>query len=118
MQIIHLESSTLNLYNPSTGEVIAHEDTGYNEEARSLMGYWLHETMNEPLIKNPELKQAWEAYMEETDARLEADDDYPGPDVDEFLGQYEHPDWIAFRVETWGMIGEVGWFVLEMEINN
>jgi len=115
MQIITLELENLNLYSPSTGEVLCHEDTGTNEDARSLMGFWTQELMDTPLIKNPALLQAWDAYMEESDARLEADDEYPGPDVDEFLFQYDHPTWIAFRIDTWGMIGDVAWFVVEME---
>ena len=115
MQIITLETENLNLYSPSTGEVLCHEETGYNEEAQSLMGYWVQEIMDEPFIKNPDLQQAWDAYMEESDARLEADDEYPGPDVDEFLAQYDYPTWIAFRIETWGMIGDVAWFVVEMD---
>ena len=116
MQIITLELENLNLYSPSTGEVLCHEETGYNEEAQSLMGYWVQEVMDDPFIKNPDLQQAWDRYMEQSDARLEADDEYPGPDVDEFLEQYDHPTWIAFRIETFGMIGDVAWFVVEMEI--
>ncbi len=116
MQIISLELENLNLYSPSTGEVICHEDTGYNEEARSLMGYWIQEVMNEPFIKNPDLQQAWDEYLEAADALLEEDDEAPDPDVDEFLLQYESPTWIAFRIETFGLPGEVAWFVVEMEI--
>ena len=115
MQIITIELENLTLYSPSTGEVLCHEETGYNEEAQSLMGYWVQEIMDEPFIKNPELEEAWTAYIEESDARLEADDEYPGPDVDEFLEQYDAPSWIAFRIETFGMIGDVALIVVEMD---
>lgn len=118
MQIITLELENLNLYSPSTGEVLCHEDSGTNEEARSLMGYWTRELMDEPFIKNPELQQAWDAYMEESDARLEAGDEFPGPDVDEFLEACEQPSWIAFRIETWGLPGDIAWFVVDMEANS
>ena len=76
MQIITLELENLNLYSPSTGEVLCHEETGYNEDAQSLMGYWVQEIMDEPFIKNPDLQQASNAYMEESDAQLEADNKY------------------------------------------
>ena len=115
MQIITLELENLNLYSPSTGEVLCHEETGYNEEAQSLMGYWVQEIMDEPFIKNPSLQQAWDAYMEESDARLEADNEYFSPDVDEFLEAFESPTWIAFRIQTFGIIGDVAWFVVEMD---
>ena len=115
MQIITIELENLNIYSPSTGEVLCHEETGTNEDARSLMGFWTEELIDTPLIKNPALQQAWDAYMEDTDARLEADDEYPGPDVDEFLEQYDAPTWIAFRIKTFGIIGDVAWFVVEME---
>ena len=115
MQIITLTLQNLNLYSPSTSEVLCHEETGHNDNAQSLMGYWVQEVMDEPFIKNPELQQAWSTYMEQSDARLEEDDLYPGPDLDEFLEQYDAPTWIAFRIETWGMPGDVAWFVVEME---
>jgi hypothetical protein len=115
MQIISIHSENLNLYSPSTGEVLCHEETGYNEDAQSLLGYWVQEVLYEPFIKNPDLQKAWDAYMEESDARMEADDEYPGPDVDEFLARYNHPSWLVFRIETAGMIGDIAWFVIDME---
>ncbi|MFW5663909.1 MAG: hypothetical protein ACOCYD_02620 [bacterium] len=115
MQIITLELQNLNLYSPSTGEVLCHEETGYNEEAQSLMGYWVLEVMDEPFIKNTALQLAWDEYMQAADVRLEEDDNYPGPDVDEFLEQFDHPTWMVFRIETWGLPGEIAWFVVEME---
>jgi len=49
---------------------------------------------------------------------MEEDDEYPGPDVDEFLEQCGAPAWNAFRIETYGMMGDVAWFVVEMEKQN
>jgi len=43
------------------------------------MGYWIQEVIDEPFIKNPELQQAWDAYITAADALMEEDDDFPGP---------------------------------------
>jgi len=118
MQIITLQLQNLNLYSPSNGEVLCHTETGYNEDARSLMGYWKLEIIDEPFIKNPHLQLAWDAYMEASNSLLEEDDDFPGPSVDEFLQEYnDQPTWIAFRIETQGIIGEIAWIVVEMEVD-
>lgn len=117
MQIIPIELGHLNLYSPSNGELICHEETGYNHNALSLMGYWVQEVMDEPFIKNPKLKEAWGKYIQEVDNLMETDNEHPGPDVDEFLEKFENATWIAFRIETKDMPGDVAWFVVNMEIS-
>ncbi len=56
MQIIELELSHYDLYSPATGELICGEESGYNEEAKSLMGYWIGEVFTEPLIKDESIQ--------------------------------------------------------------
>ncbi|RCW36758.1 hypothetical protein [Marinilabilia salmonicolor] len=117
MQLTELTLSNLNLYSPSTGEVICHEDSGYNEDAISLMGYWIQEIADQPFIKNPTLKKEWEAFF----TRFETEHDiFPSgeDDLDNFFKQYNNPDWLVLKVKTFGMPGDTAWFIVNMEPHN
>ena len=127
MQIVKLELSSLDLYSPSTGELICNEETGYNEEAKSLMGYWIEEVFTEPFIKNEALNAAWKKLVTECDqAQEKADEEgtYPDEQFDlstdrlvQFLGDYDAPTWVAFQIglNDGGMVTGNGWFVLNLE---
>lgn len=113
MQIIDLTLSHLNLYCPATGEYIAKEDTGYNEDAKSLMGYWINEILDQPFIKDAILNAVWEAFA----LKYEEENDGLSPeysDLEEFLSEYEHSTCIVFKIRTEGLIGDIAWFVLDM----
>lgn len=116
MQIIDLTLSNLNLYSPSTGEVICHEDTGYNEEAATLIGYWINEVADQPFIKNPAMKKAWEQFVEKYEKE---NDIFPtGDALDDFFMEYKHPGWMVFKIQTLGIPGDIAWFVINMEPEN
>lgn len=129
MQIVKLELSHLDLYCPATGELICSEETGYNEEAKSLMGYWIDEVFTEPFIKNEALKAAWEKLVAECEEAQEKADE-EGEELDEafdlsterlyqFLADYDAPTWVVFQIGLYDsaseMVTDNGWFVLELE---
>jgi hypothetical protein len=62
MQIVSLRLDHYNFYSPSTGEWITQE-TDINEDAVSLLGYWVDEFWEEPFIKDDELKKHWQNYL-------------------------------------------------------
>ncbi|WP_462318561.1 hypothetical protein [Marinilabilia sp.] len=117
MELAELTLSNLNLYSPSTGEVICHEETGYNEAEASLMGYWIQEIADQPFIKSPELKKRWEDFVqkyEQENDLFPADEDT----MDEFFIHYENTDWLVMKIKTFGMPGDNAWFVINMEPEN
>lgn len=105
MQITNLSLSNLNLYSPSTGEVICHEETGYHHGAKTLMGYWIYEVVDQPFIKDDRLKEAWEKFV----ARFEEEnDDFPAEvEIDDFFVKYEQQSWFVFKIQTFGMAGDI-----------
>jgi hypothetical protein len=129
MQIITLELYHYDLYSPSTGELICGEEMGYNEKAKSLMGYWIDEVFMEPFIKDKSLKVAWEQLVSACEvAQEKADED--GTELDEafdlgtdrlirFLTEYDAPTWIVFQIgcsdDVTGMAIDNRWFVVEIE---
>lgn len=122
MQIIELELSHSDLYCPATGEVICNEEVGMNEEAKSLMGYWIDEVFMEPFIKNESLKAAWELLVEKTDAAAEAGEDDEGLDtlrLVQFLTEYESGTWVVFQITNYGLacgpVPNTIWYVIDME---
>ncbi len=114
MQLAELSISNLNLYSPSNGEVICHEEIGYNEDATTLMGYWIQEIADQPFIQNPELKKQWDAYVQDYE---EKNDLFPANEntIDGFFRDYDNPNWMVFKIQTFGMPGDVAWFVINME---
>ena len=122
MQIVELELSHYDLYSPSTGELICGEETGYNEEAKSLMGYWIGEVFTEPFIKDEALKEAWYQLVEKIDVAVEAGENGEGLEMEhlvQFLADYDAPTWIVFKIghpnDVTGMVIDNGWFVVNME---
>jgi hypothetical protein len=122
MQIIELELSHYDLYSPSTGELICSEEKGYNEDAKSLIGYWIGEVFTEPFIKDESLKAAWYQLIQKVDAAVEAGEDDEGlelENVPQFLAEYDAPSWIVFQLghsdDVTGTVIDNSWFVLNME---
>lgn len=117
MQLTELTISNLNLYSPSTGEVICHQESGYNEGATTLMGYWIQEIADQPFIKNPDLKKQWEAYVHHYE---EENDLFPADEnaIDDFFVHYDNSNWMVMKIKTSGMPGDTAWFVIDMEPDN
>ena len=131
MQIIELELSHCNLYCPATGEVICNEETGMNENARSLMGYWVYEVYREPFIKNDKLEDAWEKLVsecEEAEERADEEDteldeafDLDTDRLVKFLKDYDAPNCIVYEITncdfSCGPVVNTVWYVVNMNIN-
>ena len=131
MQIIELELSHFNLYCPATGEVISTEETGINEDAKSLLGYWVDEVFMEPFIKDEKLKIAWETLVSECEAAEEKAyeedaelDEAFTLDIDrlvKFLKDYDAPTCVVFEISNsslaCGPVSNTAWHVVNMEID-
>ena len=119
MQIVELELSHLNFYCPATGEVITDEDAPpMNENAQSLMGFWISEVLQEPIIKNKSLETGWKKYVKKIEE--ESGGDYPDDeDLRKFLTDFKEPTWVVFEITNSGVghgfDSNTVWFVIDME---
>jgi len=119
MQIIKLELSHLNFYCPVTGETICDEKAlPMNENATSLMGFWISEVLHEPILNNKLLKTSWEKYV----VAFEAENDGDVPDYEDlrrFFANFEGPTWIVFEITSsgfgHGFNSNTVWYVIDME---
>jgi len=118
MQIIELELSHYNLCSPVNGEPISTEEEGINEDAKSLMGYWMDEIMGDPYIKDDDLKLKWEEMTRDKEETLQGYTDYYEA-LETFLKEYPCKTWIVFKITTGAPAGsprdETTWFVIDME---
>jgi hypothetical protein len=119
MQLIQLELSHSNFFCPVTGEVILDEkDTPMNDNAKSLMGFWHTELLEEPSIKNNSLKRAWDKLC--LDLEKETGGDVAGyEDLEEFLKNYDSQTWVVFVITNSGVghgfSSSTHYFVIDME---
>jgi len=94
MEIYQYDYCNYTVYNPDTNEwIIDKESVCY--EAVSLIANWLDDFFNEPYIFNKDLEKAWNAY-----AAAISFDDIDFDDFDRFLGEYDNPNWIVFKVTS------------------
>jgi hypothetical protein len=99
MIIYNLNYSEYKIFNPTTGEVIVHHDC--DDDASSLIAYWINGIIDEPLIKNEELNKAWETYV---DKYKKDNDIYPGyEELYKFLEGYDNPEWLGFEITSNGI---------------
>ena len=84
MQLIDLKTKHTNFYCPVTGAPIAIENKGIFDDARSLMGYWHHELLDEPVINNKEFEKAWDTFLASCDDEDGTELD-PCTDINEVL---------------------------------
>lgn len=98
MKILHspINVESQRIYCPSTDEEIYTPFEGVNDKASAFIAWWHHEILGDPVIKDPQLKSAWEQFL----AEREEDDDFDYFDgVVEFLEGYENEEWIVLRCE-------------------
>ena len=112
MQILELELSNLDFYCPFTGEFICTEEKGYNEDAKSLIGYWVNEIRDQPFIKDKELQDKWDVFVETYENENDCFPD--SEEIDDFFKSYDS-EWIVFKICTYGMLGDIAWFILDKE---
>lgn len=111
MQVIAYERNDRDFFCPVTGQPV------YNEEgepvAPTFRAFWHAEVMDEPIIRDPDLQKAWDAYL----AKVQAEDDLI--DMQEFFGSMERKGWVAFEITTSGFacgpVWETVWTVLDLE---
>jgi hypothetical protein len=82
------------IHNPITNEIIVDTETVY-DEAVSLIAYWLDDYLYEPKIKDEALMLAWNEYAAKIDFN-----DIDFDDFDQFLTEYDNPDWIVLKVTS------------------
>ena len=88
------------MYNPSTSEVIVDEEC--NDDAKSLIGYWLGGFLDEPHINNETLKLAWEAFVGKSNIDI-AHSLYSWDALGKFLEEYDNPEWIGYEITSSGI---------------
>lgn len=91
---------TERLYCPATGEEIFNfnrelepDDHGFNYDASVVFGWWNSHIIEEPQIKDEELKNAWDDYYERVLKRREDFWFY----LNEFFLRYNKPEWKVMR---------------------
>ena len=99
MQFIELELTSFNFYCPFTGEYILLDDEPCNEDAKSLIAYWVDEVIDEPMIKSETLRQEWETFYKKKGGRYT----YTWNALEKFLKQYPEPFWVCFKITICGM---------------
>jgi hypothetical protein len=90
MQLIDLKTKHHNFYCPVTGTPIALENEGIFEDAPSLMGYWHHELLYEPIINNKAFENDWESFLVSCDQEEGVELDYDT--FENFIIQYPQPN--------------------------
>ena len=84
------------MYCPSTGEIIfSSEFEEMDENARALIAYWHGDFLEEPVIKDQELSEAWEAFYEKWKKRRGRKNLWK--DVEQFFRDYQNDDWIVIE---------------------
>ncbi len=118
MQLIELSLSHFNFYCPATGELLCNEDDGVNEDAKSLMAYWLDLVFEEPHIKDETLKKDWKAFQDKY-----ADENFgSSPNFEAFeswLKEYNRGNWVVFVITNSGIScgpsSSTVWWVIDMD---
>ena len=120
MQIIELELSHYNFFCPVTGEYIIKEGEPVNDEAVSLMGYWINEVIDEPFIKNAALKKGYDMFL--LSEKEENKDFYFNyEELEKFLSTLGAQNWVTYKITTKtmscnnGPIWETVYFVIDMD---
>lgn len=106
------------MYCPSSQELVfSPELEELNAKANALIAYWHTEALEQPFIKDENLKLAWDRYLthwKETDE--ETDIWVP---VQNFLSNYENQDWIVYECtfyeQTCGPSSETIFFVVKAD---
>jgi hypothetical protein len=96
------DMDTDRMYCPSTDEVIFAPDyEEINDSAEAFIAYWHGEVLDQPEIKDPKLKVAWDKYFEKWDELSE--EMFPFDIVEKFLRSYRNSKWKVFECTFHGM---------------
>lgn len=99
MEIYRLDSSNYKIFNQSSSETIVDEEC--DDNAKSLIAYWLDDSIESPIIKNETLKTGWEAFV----IKFKQDDGnfLYWEDLITFLEEYNSPEWIGYEITSYGI---------------
>lgn len=100
MQIVSLELNHLNFYCPATGEVIL-DSEHCNDNAKSLMGYWVNEDFYLPMFNNKALEIEFKNYLKQQE--LSDDFTLESETLEQFIKQYDEKNWVCFKITTGGI---------------
>jgi hypothetical protein len=109
MKIIELNLKHENFYCPVSGMCLQDETMGYADEAPSVVGFWIGEVVEEPVIKNAKLEAAWEVFHRNDRLSFQ---------LTTFLSKYQNDDWVVFELTTSGIacgpLSSTIWYVIDM----
>ena len=120
MEIISYEPySSEAMHCPSTGEdIFAPDMEQINVDADAFMGYWHHEVLDTPSIKDKVLKDAWDKFYDEY-SKAEDDDLDIFEALIEFFKNYKNPDWVVYECTFSGIacgpISFTVWYVVKSD---
>lgn len=100
MEIQEFTSAFYKIYNPVAGDTIIDDDC--DDEAESLIAYWVTEVFEEPVMNDNTFAEAWNKYTSD----YKNDNDGESPDYDaliKFLSEYENPEWKVLEITSYGM---------------
>ena len=120
MQIVEIALDKLNFYCPVTGEYIFKENESVNEDAQTLMAYWIDLAFEDPFIKNEKLQNEWDKFCENyVKENNEEDPDFDA--FEEFISSIKWNNWVCFKLTENGMAcgptSSTVWKILDLGIN-
>jgi hypothetical protein len=105
-----------NFFCPATGVQILGEEH-CDETAKSLKAHWVCEALDEPVINDPKLEEAWAQYSKKFESENE-DETVGAEELESFLRNYSAPNWSVFEIITRSMscgpISSTVWLVVDL----
>lgn len=87
------------MFNQTSGEVIVDDEC--DDHAKSLIAYWLDDSIDNPIINNETLKTALETFVEKSN-QCNGNFFY-WEDLIKFLEDYDQPEWIGYEITSSGI---------------
>lgn len=97
MQLFDLHPDHFNVYCQATGECVFEEDSGLNQAAPSLFGYWFAESWDEPIIMNSKLIELWNAFETNNPVKRNDLSFYPSQYIDAFFASVKMVNVIVLK---------------------
>jgi hypothetical protein len=117
MNIIELEDIGEYIYCPVTGKPMLSDIDP--TEVPSVIGCWVLEAAEDPIIQAEELQKHWDEYYEKLTRTGDDETDSDYPDIDAFLSSIERPNWFAIKYSQKGFacgpVWEYGWIIFDAE---
>lgn len=109
MKIFEINLPHETFYCPVTGACLQTDTDGFADDVPSVVGYWIGEVVEEPIIKDENLQEAWDVFVEN-----DGSDDMPT----RFLSEYNNLNWVVFELTTSGIacgpMSSTIWYVINL----